>query len=121
MHGEGDAERVLVRGRTGLVGATATCLGTHEAVALALRTMGLGSRGSLALFIVGALVVLALLKAAVDSADTEGKWLRGSAARAPDGSALPTGVPQLGSGCEESSLCLRLKMHGANLDVTGWG
>ncbi|XP_039737871.1 porimin [Pteropus medius] len=34
--------------------------------------MGLGSRGSLALFIVGALLVLALLKAAVDSADTEG-------------------------------------------------
>ncbi|XP_011384369.1 uncharacterized protein LOC105309855 [Pteropus vampyrus] len=72
VHGEGDAERARVRGRTGLVGATATCLGTHEAVAPALRTMGLGSRGSLALFIVGALLVLALLKAAVDSADTEG-------------------------------------------------
>lgn len=73
------------------------------------------------MFIVGALLVLALLKAAGDSADMEGEWLRGSPARVPEGSALPTGVPQLRSGCGESSLCLRLKMHGANLDVTGWG
>nr|XP_019568231.1 PREDICTED: porimin [Rhinolophus sinicus] len=38
----------------------------------ALRTMGLGARGGLAFFIVGALLVLALLKVAVDSEDSGG-------------------------------------------------
>lgn len=62
----------------------------------ALRTMGLGTRGGLSFFILGALLVLALLKAAVDSEESAGKWPRGSPAGAPGGSALLSGSFQLG-------------------------
>lgn len=62
----------------------------------ALRTMGLGARGGLAFFIVGALLVLALLKVAVDSEDSGGKWLRESPTPVSGKSALPSGSFQVG-------------------------
>lgn len=62
----------------------------------ALGTMGLGARGGWAFFIVGALLVLALLKVAVDSDASEGKRLREAPAPGSGGSALPSRSFQAG-------------------------
>lgn len=67
----------------------------------ALRTMGLGARGGWAVFLVGALLVLALLKAVVDSEDPAGEWLPGCWPRLREGvggeeGALPCGSFQVG-------------------------
>lgn len=51
----------------------------------ALGTMGVGARGAWAALILGALLVLALLKAAVDSAGLDGRWRRGASAGPPGG------------------------------------
>ena len=55
----------------------------------------------------GALLLLALLKVAVDSSDQESKWPRGSPVPIPGGGAPPGGSSKLGSGCAESSACLK--------------
>ena len=109
---EGDAGRARVRQGTALTSAAATSSGTHEASASCLGTMGLGSRGILAVLALGVVVGVALLKIIADSTDTEGKWLRGSPAPAPGGVALPIGSFQVGSGCAESSATLRPNARG---------
>lgn len=58
--------------------------------------MGLGARGGWAVFIVGALLVLALLKTVVDSDVPAGEWWRGCRPRLGEG-----------AGGEEGALPLR--------------
>lgn len=58
------------------------------------------------MFVVGALLVLVLLKAAVDGEGSAGKWLRGLRAVSREEARCPAGVTKLKSGCVESSACL---------------
>ncbi|TKC40007.1 hypothetical protein EI555_001663, partial [Monodon monoceros] len=69
---EGDAGRARVRQSTALTSAAATSSGIHAASASCLGTMGLGSRGILAVLALGVVVGVALLKIIADSTDPEG-------------------------------------------------
>lgn len=72
-------------------------------------------------FILGALLVLALLKAAVDSEESAGKWPRGVAGRCPGRKCaaqreFPTWDPVV-----RKVRRVLGRAHGTKLGVTGWG
>ena len=83
--------------------------------------MGLGTRGSWALLFVGALLVLALLKVAVEGGDSAGKRLRGAPGRVCRGGALPSGSFQVGIWLWGKVLRVFRRTRGSRLQVTGQG